>query len=73
RTGTGAVGEIQLTDALASSIVDTPLHAVTNPGLRFDCGSKLGMIEATITVALERPDLATEARAALIDVLERTQ
>ena len=59
----GAGGEIQLTDALAQSIGSRPLHAVTNPGTRFDCGSKLGMIQATLSVALDRRDLGPQVRA----------
>lgn len=64
-TRTGAIGEIQLTDALAASIDSTPLHAVTNPGTRFDCGSKLGMIEASLAVAMDRDDLADGMRGIL--------
>ena len=59
KTDRGAGGEIQLTDALAGSLRDHELRAVLNPGLRFDCGSKLGLVEATIAIALERNDLAT--------------
>lgn len=63
--GEGTLGEIQLTDALEASLKDRELHAVTNPGERFDCGSKLGMIQATITVALDRDDLAPQVREML--------
>jgi UTP--glucose-1-phosphate uridylyltransferase len=66
--GTGALGEIQLTDALAASLEDRELHAVTNTGKRFDCGSKLGMIEATLAVALDRDDLGDQVRAVLAEL-----
>ena len=59
----GAGGEIQLTDAMAKMIGVQPFHAVTFAGRRFDCGSKLGFIEATLALALEREDLADDVRA----------
>ncbi|MCX7284313.1 MAG: UTP--glucose-1-phosphate uridylyltransferase GalU [Novosphingobium sp.] len=61
--GTGAGGEIQLTDAMAQMIGQQPFHAVTFAGRRFDCGSKAGFVEATLSLALERPDMADEVRA----------
>jgi UTP--glucose-1-phosphate uridylyltransferase len=61
----GAGGEIQLTDAMARMIGTQPFHAVTFAGRRFDCGSKAGFVEATIALALERPDLADDVRAAI--------
>lgn len=63
RQGTGAGGEIQLTDAMASMIGTQPFHAVTFSGKRYDCGSKAGFVEATLAVALSRPDMADEVRA----------
>lgn len=61
----GAGGEIQLTDAMARMIGTQPFHAVTFAGRRFDCGSKAGFVEATIALALERPDLADYVRAVI--------
>ncbi|MDR7102034.1 UTP--glucose-1-phosphate uridylyltransferase [Croceicoccus sp. BE223] len=61
--GKGAGGEIQLTDAMARMIGTQPFHAVTFAGRRFDCGSKLGFVEATLALALEREDMAAEVRA----------
>ena len=58
----GAGGEIQLTDAMARMIGTQPFHAVTFEGRRFDCGSKAGFVEATLTMALERPDMADDVR-----------
>ncbi len=60
--GKGAGGEIQLTDAMAQMIGDQPFHAVTFAGRRFDCGSKTGFVEATLALALERPDMGAEIR-----------
>jgi UTP--glucose-1-phosphate uridylyltransferase len=59
----GAGGEIQLTDAMARMIGTQPFHAVTFAGRRFDCGSKLGFVEATLALALEREDIGPEVRA----------
>ncbi|WP_128891316.1 UTP--glucose-1-phosphate uridylyltransferase GalU [Erythrobacter sp. HKB08] len=59
----GAGGEIQLTDAMAKMIGTQPFHAVTFDGRRFDCGSKLGFVEATLALALEREDMGADVRA----------
>ncbi|GMM91961.1 UTP--glucose-1-phosphate uridylyltransferase GalU [Qipengyuania sp. MTN3-11] len=58
----GAGGEIQLTDAMAKMIGTQPFHAVTFEGRRYDCGSKLGFVEATLALALERDDMGAEVR-----------
>ncbi|MFA9200651.1 MAG: UTP--glucose-1-phosphate uridylyltransferase, partial [Cypionkella sp.] len=58
----GAGGEIQLTDAMARMIGSQPFHAVTFAGRRFDCGSKVGFVEATLALALERADMGAEVR-----------
>ena len=59
----GAGGEIQLTDAMAQMIGTQPFHAVTFDGARYDCGSKIGYLEANLAVALSRPDMADDVRA----------
>ena len=61
----GAGGEIQLTDSMAKTIGDIPFHGLRFEGRRFDCGSKLGFIEATIAFGLERNDLEGEVRDVL--------
>ena len=61
--GKGAGGEIQLTDAMAQMIGQQPFHAVTFAGKRYDCGSKLGFVEATLAIALERDDMRDDVRA----------
>ena len=58
----GAGGEIQLTDAMAKMIGDQPFHAVTFEGKRYDCGSKLGFVEATLALALQREDMGSSVR-----------
>ena len=58
----GAGGEIPLTDAMAQMIGQQPFHAVTFAGKRYDCGSKTGYVEATLALALQRPDMAEEVR-----------
>ncbi|KLE34231.1 UTP--glucose-1-phosphate uridylyltransferase GalU [Aurantiacibacter luteus] len=59
----GAGGEIQLTDAMARMIGTQPFHAVTFAGDRYDCGSKVGFVEATLALALAREDMGAEVRA----------
>ncbi len=61
--GKGAGGEIQLTDAMAHMIGHQPFHAVTFAGRRYDCGSKTGFVEATLELALARPDMADDITA----------
>jgi UTP--glucose-1-phosphate uridylyltransferase len=59
---TGAGGEIQLTDALARMIGRHPFHGLRFEGRRFDCGARLGYLEAIIACALERDDLRPGVR-----------
>ncbi len=67
--GKGAGGEVQLTDAMAQMIGHQPFHAVTFAGKRYDCGSKVGLVEATLAIALERPDMRDEVRAMALRLL----
>lgn len=53
----GAGGEIQLTDAMAKLIGKAPFHGLRFEGRRFDCGDKVGFLEANIAFALDRDDL----------------
>ena len=66
----GAGNEIQLTDAMAQMIGHQPFHAVTFDGARYDCGSKVGFVEATLAIALSRPDMGDEVRAIALDLLK---
>jgi UTP--glucose-1-phosphate uridylyltransferase len=61
----GAGGEIQLTDAMARMIGRAPFHGLRFAGRRFDCGGKLGYLEAMIACALEREDLREGVREML--------
>jgi UTP--glucose-1-phosphate uridylyltransferase len=61
----GAGGEIQLTDAMARMIGRAPFHGLRFAGRRFDCGGKLGYLEAMIACALEREDLRDGVREML--------
>jgi UTP--glucose-1-phosphate uridylyltransferase len=70
RHETGAGGEIQLTDALARMIGGKPFHAMRYTGGRYDCGNRLGFLEANVAVALGRPDTAGETRALLSRLLK---
>ncbi|GAN86946.1 UTP--glucose-1-phosphate uridylyltransferase [Komagataeibacter intermedius TF2] len=58
----GAGGEVQLTDAMAKTIGHVPFHGYRYEGKRFDCGSKIGFLEAQIAFALEREELAPGVR-----------
>ena len=61
----GAGNEVQLTDAMAKMIGHTPFHGLRYEGRRFDCGDKVGYLEAQIAFALKRPELADAVRAFL--------
>jgi UTP--glucose-1-phosphate uridylyltransferase len=63
KQGKGAGGEIQLTDAMAKLLGTQPFHAVAFDGNCYDCGSKLGLFEATLAIALGRPDMGEKVRA----------
>lgn len=56
----GAIGEIQLTDAIASLRLEESVLAYQFAGTRHDCGSKLGYLKATIALALKHPELGKE-------------
>lgn len=61
----GVGGEVQLTDAMAELIGKVPFHGLRYEGTRFDCGSKLGFLEAQIAMAVDREDLGQDVRAFL--------
>ncbi|MGH8274282.1 MAG: UTP--glucose-1-phosphate uridylyltransferase GalU [Gammaproteobacteria bacterium] len=54
----GAGGEIQLTDAIAAVIAEEPVYGYEFDGIRYDCGSKLGYLKATVAFGLQHPELA---------------
>jgi UTP--glucose-1-phosphate uridylyltransferase len=53
----GAGGEIQLTDAIAALLQEEPILAYAFQGTRYDCGSKLGYVQATIEYGLRHPEV----------------
>jgi UTP--glucose-1-phosphate uridylyltransferase len=58
----GAGGEIQLTDAIAALLEEEPILAYTFKGTRYDCGSKLGYLQATIQYGLRHPEVSDGLR-----------
>jgi UTP--glucose-1-phosphate uridylyltransferase len=62
KTERGAGGEIQLTDAIAALLQEEQVLAYRFSGRRYDCGSKLGYLEATVEYALKHPELSDEFR-----------
>lgn len=56
----GAGGELQLTDAIQSLLTDEQVLAHRYDGTRFDCGSKLGYLKATVEFALRHPEVAAD-------------
>jgi UTP--glucose-1-phosphate uridylyltransferase len=68
-TGRGAGGEIQLTDAIADLLDESPVYAYAFEGERFDCGSKLGYLKATVAHGLEHADTGDAFRQYLSEVI----
>lgn len=63
----GAGGEIQLTDAMAKMIGGSEFHGLRFEGQRFDCGNKIGFLEANLAFALKRDELRDD----IADILKR--
>lgn len=61
----GAGGEIQLTDSMAKLIGQQPFHGLRYDGTRYDCGSRLGFIEANIAYGLADPKIGNAVREIL--------
>ena len=66
----GAGGEIQLTDALAKQIGTAPFTGLHFSGERFDCGSKVGFLQANIAFGLDNPDMTDALQEWLRDHIE---
>ena len=62
RIGQGAGGEIQLTDGIAALMREEAVYAYRFSGKRYDCGSKLGYLQATVEYALAHPELGADFR-----------
>ena len=70
RIGRGAGGEIQLTDGIARLLVEEAVYAYRFRGERYDCGNKLGYLEATVAFALAHPELGSAFRAHLQQIVK---
>jgi UTP--glucose-1-phosphate uridylyltransferase len=70
-TGRGAGGEIQLTDAIAELLKYEKVRAYRVKGKRYDCGSKLGYLEATVELGLAHEELGDSFRGYLKEVAEK--
>lgn len=71
RTGPGVGGEIQLTDAVDLLAQKQQVYGVVNQSGRWDVGNKVGMLRASIELALDRDDLRDDVRALLADLARR--
>lgn len=65
KIGRGAGGEIQLTDAISRLLKEEDVFAYEFQGMRYDCGSKVGYLQATVSYALRHPAVGEEFRAYL--------
>lgn len=70
RVTPGSGGEIQLTDAISALLAEEPVMAYRFQGTRFDCGTHLGLIEATIRYALDHEQLSEAARSLMQNALD---
>jgi UTP--glucose-1-phosphate uridylyltransferase len=68
--GKGAGGEIQLTDGIASLMKTERVVAYRYDGVRYDCGSKLGYLKATVAMGLKHPEMGADFRASLRQLLQ---
>ena len=60
KTQRGAGNEIQLTDAIAALLADEKVFAYPFEGIRYDCGSKLGYLQANVELGMKHPEIGTE-------------
>ena len=67
-TRPGALGEIQLTDAIATLLETEPVYALEFDGARHDAGNPLGLIHASISIGLTHPDLGSALRSYLTNL-----
>jgi UTP--glucose-1-phosphate uridylyltransferase len=65
QTQRGAGGEIQLTDAIEALMAEQSVFTYEFEGVRYDAGTTMGWLQATVDLALQRPDLSTEFRTHL--------
>lgn len=67
-TQQGVGGELQLTDAIAKLLTEEQVTAYAHAGKRFDCGSPLGFVKATLHFALRRPGLGEDLKRYLAEM-----
>ena len=67
-TPRGAGGEIQLTDAIEALMQEQAVYGYEFEGTRYDCGTTMGWLKASVELALQRPELAPEFRTYLRDL-----
>ena len=70
RISTGAKGELQLTDGIALLMAQQKVYANKFQGIRHDAGNPLGLIKASVSLALNRPDLGSQLKEWLQTKLE---
>ena len=71
KTGRGAGGEIQLTDGIADLLAEEPVYAYEFQGKRYDCGSKLGYLQATVEYGLKHETLGPKFREYLAGIANK--
>jgi UTP--glucose-1-phosphate uridylyltransferase len=71
KIGKGAGGEIQLTDGIARLMQREPVYAFEFEGKRYDCGSKLGYLQATVEYGLKHPSLGEDFAAYLRELVPK--
>jgi UTP--glucose-1-phosphate uridylyltransferase len=69
KIGQGAGGEIQLTDGIARLMKEQAVYAYRFEGKRYDCGSKLGYLQATVEYAMNHSTLGGPFRDYLLDLM----
>ncbi len=69
-SGKGALGEIQLTDALVAAMEDQGVYGLVFKGRYLDCGTKAGWVKSQLYMALKHPELADEIRTCLEELAE---
>lgn len=68
-TRPGALGEIQLTDAISLLLKKQPVNAYLLQGTRLDCGNPMGLLRASLELALRREDTAEQVKAWLKELI----
>lgn len=71
KIGVGAGGEIQLTDAICALLKEQAVVAYQFEGTRYDCGSKLGYLQATVNYAMRHPELRDDLRLYLTELHQK--